>query len=914
MNPATWKTIKETFSTALELPLPDRESLLSNSSEEIRREVERLLANYQEAQTFIGTPLVVEKGLRPNALEENLKGKQIDDYFVLEKIGEGGMGTVLLAEHCGQGFSQRVALKLIKRGMDTNALLGRFLMERQILAGLEHPNIARLYGGGSTADGLPYFVMEYVEGEPIRDFCDKQQFDTNDRLRLFTKVCGAISYAHQQLIIHRDIKPSNIIVTAEREPKLLDFGIAKLLLPDTNNAERTATQFHVMTPEYASPEQLSGKKTTTATDVYSLGVVLYELLTGIRPFDFKGKSPNEISDALLTQRPLRPSECRVVTDRAARVTPTTPESKGSDTFSGSKSHKPQTSPRTLRGDLDNIVLQAIRREPERRYQSVAEFSDDIQRYLTGLPVKATGDTVAYRARKFIKRHRTVVTATVCFMLLLLIATAITGRQYLVARAERAKAEHRVTQLRGVAKSLLTETNAALKKLPRGLEIRKSIVEKSVAVLDNLSNEETNDPNFLNELADAYDELAKIRHWQLQQSRLALSDVQKALQLRLRAIGIAPDLANRKKLSETLPNMAEVYVSLADREGLLRVWQDQRENDLHIIELDPGNAETYFAVSTHTEDLANVLEQLGRTDESAAQLKVSFDLIEKAITLQKAVPVSIDGQLAMVWFLMQKANLLHRWKKLDEALAVYQAAAELAEKTYRADNTKVFAYNHTSRTHRYMADIYGEKGDWQKYLECSEFSVNWILANRDNRNLWGAVPPNTAYYSMRVGIGLNKVGQRAAGIAKFEEGMKQYHDGLKMDETTGEKLYYAFDIIEPATDFYLDTNQNNKAVALWEEYIHLSEPFVEKNPDDTTSLGLLAHALDRKGDVLAGYRKEPEAFTQTNIQSLRAALKSYEESMERRRRILQLDPTNQAHLEATKAMEEKTVRLAARLKN
>ena len=265
---------------------------------------------------------------------------------------------------------------------------------------------------------------------------------------------------------------------------MLDFGIAKLLLP-TNNAERTATQFHVMTPEYASPEQLSGKVTTTATDVYSLGVVLYELLTGTRPFDFKGKSLTEISDALRTQRPARPSDCQLVTGRAADLTPTTPAPKGADTSSGSKPRQPQTSTRGLKGDLDNIILQAIRREPERRYQSVVEFSDDIERYLAGLPVKATADTVGYRAHKFIKRHRTAVTATVCLMLLLLVSTALTGWQYFVARAQRTKAEQRLTDLRGVARSLLTETNAQLAQLPKGVEIRKSVVEKSVAVLDHL---------------------------------------------------------------------------------------------------------------------------------------------------------------------------------------------------------------------------------------------------------------------------------------------------------------------------------------------------------------------------------------------------------------------------------------------
>jgi serine/threonine protein kinase/tetratricopeptide (TPR) repeat protein len=913
MNPATWKTIKETFSTALELPLPERESFLANSSEEIRREVEKLLSTYKEAQTFIGTPLIVEKGLRPNGLEHNLVGTQVDNYLILEKLGEGGMGTVFLAEHCGQGFSQRAALKLIKRGMDSNAVLGRFLMERQILAALEHPNIARLYGGGSTSDGLPYFVMEYVEGESIRDFCDNQRFDINDRLRLFTKVCEAISYAHQQLIIHRDIKPSNIIVTAAGEPKLLDFGIAKLLLPDTAARDRTATQFHVMTPDYASPEQLTGKMTTTATDVYSLGVVLYELLTGRRPFDFKGKSLIEISDALRTQRPLRPSDCQLVTEGNAHGIPTTTVPKVSDT-SGSKRRRSQTSTRGLKGDLDNIVLQAIRREPERRYQSVVEFNHDIERYLAGLPVKATTDTVGYRAGKFIKRHRTMVAASLAFMMLLLVSTTLTGWQYFVARAQRAKAEQHLKELRGVAKSLLTETNAALKKLPQGLEIRKSIVEKSAAVLDNLAADETGDPNFLNELADAYDELGKIRHWQFHQSRQALSDLNKALQLRRRAIALADNVENRKKLSITLGNMSEVYSARVDREGQLHVWQDERENDLRILELEPDNPVTIYIVSAHSEDLSNILEAVGRTEESAAERKRSLDLIEKAITLQQAAPFSLDGQVALVTYSMQKANLLHRAKRLDEALAVYEAAAQIAEKTYRADNTKLYAFNHASRIHRHMANIYGEKGDWQKYLESSEFSVNWIRQNRENRNLWAnGLPPSEAYYVVRTGIALNKLGQKQLATARVDEGMNLYRQAVETHINHGEDVFYAFEILQPATDFYVETNQTAKAIKLWDDYVRLTEPFVERNPDDTSSLGLLAYAFERKGDVLGGYETERETFAQTDPARLAAALASYKESNLQRQRILQLDSTNQAHLEAAKALERRIADLNARLK-
>ena len=915
MNPATWKTIKETFSTALDLPSPDRASFLSNSSEEIRREVEKLLATYQEAQTFIGTPLMVEKGLRPKALEENLTGKKIDDYFVLEKIGEGGMGIVFLAEHCGQGFSKRVALKLIKRGMDTNAVLGRFLMERQILADLEHPNIARLYGGGSTTEGLPYFVMEHVEGESIRDFCDNQQFDINDRLRLFTKVCEAISYAHQQLIVHRDIKPSNIIVTASGEPKLLDFGIAKLLIPGKSNAERTATQFHVMTPEYASPEQLSGKATTTATDVYSLGVVLYELLTGTRPFDFKGKSLIEISDTLRTQRPVRPSDCQSVTGRPADVTPTTPSPKGSETSSGTKPRQPQTSARGLKGDLDNIILQAIRREPERRYQSVVEFSEDIERYLAGLPVRATGDTVGYRASKFIKRHRTVVTATVCFMLLLLASTALTGWQYFVARAQRAKAERRLDELRGVAKSLLTETNAQLTQLPQGFEIRKSIVEKSVAVLDNLAGDESNDPKFLNELADAYAELGKIRHWQFHESRQALSDLNKAFQLRTRAIALAPkDVESRKQLSLTLMGLSEVYGALADREGSLRTWQAHLENDLHMIELEPNNPQAYYTASAHSEDLATGLKQFNRDAESATALTQALQWAEKAVELQQAQAFSLDGQVWLVTSLMEQAALLHKMGRDDEALTVYQGASDVAQQTYYADKTKRFAFNHASRIHRYMGDIYAARGDWQKYLECSQFSLNWISENRDNRALWVMNnPPTTTYYLSRVAIGLNKIGQRAAATADMDEAVRQFNQSMSTHANHGEDVIYASEFLDPAADFYVEIGQVSKAVAIWDNNIAMVDPFVSRNPTDTSSLGYLAYGFERKGDALSIYQREQETFAQTNNASLRAALKSYQQALTHRQRILQLVPTNQAHLEAGKKLELKISQLNERLK-
>ncbi len=309
MNSARWLEIKEIFNAACDLPRADRASFLAEYDVSLRLEVEKLLNANDEAIDFIDEPAMVEVGLAGDDMADTFVGKRIDSYEILSEIGHGGMGIVYLADHADESFHKRVAVKLIKRGMDTSAVLKRFVMERQILANLEHPNIASLLDGGTTHDGLPYFVMEYVAGEPITKFCDSHGLDTDSRLGLFQKVCAAISYAHQNLIVHRDIKPSNILVTEDGTPKLLDFGIAKLLHPDwsLDTHEATATMFRVMTPEYASPEQLRGMPVTTASDVYSLGVVLYELLTGERPYKIESRLPDEVVKIVLTAEPVKPS-------------------------------------------------------------------------------------------------------------------------------------------------------------------------------------------------------------------------------------------------------------------------------------------------------------------------------------------------------------------------------------------------------------------------------------------------------------------------------------------------------------------------------------------------------------------------------------------------------------------------------
>jgi serine/threonine protein kinase len=397
--------------------------------------VKSLLSSHQQAEGFIETPITPSVLEAIHEADEPLvSGETIGVYKILKQIGHGGMGAVYLAARADQTYEKHVAIKLLKRGMDTKEILRHFRNERQILADFDHPNIARLLDGGTTESGLPYFIMEYVEGLPIDRYCDHRRLTVNQRLELFLAVCSAVSYAHRHLVIHRDIKPSNIVLTTEGMPKLLDFGVAKIL-DTTAQAGSTATGIRLMTPEYASPEQAMGFPVTTASDVYALGIVLYELLTGHSPFHFSTRSPVEVARIIQDTQPLLPSAAidTVVDQENGAVTP--------QTISGARDTTLDHLRRRLRGDLDNIVLMAIRKEAERRYQSVEQLSEDIHKHLHGLPVLARKDTIAYRMTKFAKRNRIAVAAGILVLLSLLAGAIATTWQAQKAKAEQARAEY-----------------------------------------------------------------------------------------------------------------------------------------------------------------------------------------------------------------------------------------------------------------------------------------------------------------------------------------------------------------------------------------------------------------------------------------------------------------------------------------
>jgi serine/threonine-protein kinase len=441
-----WDRIEAICDAVLQQPAAHRAAFITAACDadmELEREVAGLLAQLNAAPEFLERPIVDIAALLPGEpVVEAEPPERIGPYRIERLLGRGGMGEVYLAERTTEDIRRRVALKVIRRGMGSDEVLQRFRLERRILGNLQHPNIARLLDAAATEDGRPYFVMEYIEGVPITEYCDSRRLTITQRLRLVQTVCKAVQHAHQNLVVHRDLKPRNIMVTAEETPMLLDFGIGKVLAPSEalGPAPDTRSDLRLLTPEYAAPEQITGggAAVTTSTDVYSLGVLLYELLTGLHPYAAGKQTRQAVERAAVEETPTRPS---VIISR-----PHPADGPGAQQLSDRRGTHPASLRRRLAGDLDNIVLMALRKEPERRYQSAAALGEDIQRHLDGLPVRAQPDTFRYRARKFVRRNAAAVVAASVAFLALAATTAVT----LVQSRRVARESARVQQERDKA--------------------------------------------------------------------------------------------------------------------------------------------------------------------------------------------------------------------------------------------------------------------------------------------------------------------------------------------------------------------------------------------------------------------------------------------------------------------------------
>ncbi|NNK47552.1 MAG: serine/threonine protein kinase, partial [Gemmatimonadetes bacterium] len=565
----------------------------------------------------------VQSALEPEA--------HVGPYRIVREIGRGGMGSVYLAVRADDQYRKEVAIKLVSADRDNQRLIRRFLRERQILATLEHPHIARLLDGGVTERGVPYLVMEYVTGRRLDRYCDDGQLTVPERLRVFEDVCRAVHYAHTKLVVHRDLKPGNVMVTDDGSVKLLDFGIAKLLDPEPDSSGDTMTRAggRVLTPEYASPEHLQGEPMGTASDVYSLGVLLYELLAGRRPFpDFD--SLRDLERAVCSEAPQRPS----------RALEEDPES---DVVAGNRSTTPARLVRSLTGDLDNIVLSAIRKEPERRYSSARSLVDDIERHLTGFPVRARPDTIRYRGRKFVRRHRVVLAAGAVALAGLVAGLAGTAWQARRASVEAAKANEVSQFVLGLFEasdpgSSRGEDVTIRALLDRGAERARTELEDQPAVQAEM----------LGVLGDIYRKLSLYEE--------AGDLVEEGLAIRRELYG-ADDL----RVAESLNALGSVHQARGELEAAEEAYLEAlrvRVNDLGFS--DPL--------------VADVLNNLGIMARSAGEFSRADSLHRQALAIREAAlgPNHLDVAVS----LKNRALVLHSMGRIPEAVPLYRRSLDL----------------------------------------------------------------------------------------------------------------------------------------------------------------------------------------------------------------------------------------------
>ena len=676
-----WQRVKQLLDEAIGINAADRSSFLERTcagDSDLRREVESLLSSHEQAGTnFLKNPVVdlktAAKASEPRA------GRRIGVYQVLEEIGRGGMGEVYRAVRADGQYTKEVAIKLVRGGGDSHSLLERFRNERQILASLDHPNIARLLDGGTDEGGAPYLVMELIEGARIDTYCDEHRLTITERLRLFAHVCEAVQFAHQRLVIHRDIKPSNVLVTKEATPKLLDFGIAKLLDPATSE-QTTMTQ--AMTPDYASPEQIRGEPITTASDVYSLGVVLYQLLTGRSPYPGDTRSAHELARAICDTEPGRPST--VVSRPQTRGDAKNASDPGQASLT--REGSPAKLQRRLAGDLDAILLMALRKEPARRYGSVEQFAEDIQRHLEGRPVRARKGSWSYRAEKFVRRHKVGMAAAAVVLLAIAGGVGATVREARIAQANARRAQKRFDDVRKLANSILFEVHDSIQHLAGSTPARELIVKRALEYLDSLSQEAGTDMSLRRELAFAYEKVGNV---QGAPNRDNLGNFSGALESFRKAVAI------REGLVQAAPNDAEFQTELARDYGeigdivgamgdLKQALENYRKGSAILAAIRKPGSKTRVEMQLLDGRYGDALASSGELDKAV-------ETYQHAVTLTRELahenPSDRESKRDEAVADIHLGDGYSQMGRLEDALASYRASLEILTSLVTEDNAQ-----------------------------------------------------------------------------------------------------------------------------------------------------------------------------------------------------------------------------------
>jgi eukaryotic-like serine/threonine-protein kinase len=610
VNPDRWNRVKDLFQQALERKPGERAPFLAAAcagDDELNREVMDLLRAHEEAGSFLESPAL--SGLE--SLEASPPPRtRIGPYAILDELGQGGMGTVFLAARDDDAYRKKVAIKLIRSGADSEAIVRRFRTERQILANLSHPNIAALLDGGTTEDGLPYLVMEYIEGEPIPAYCARHHLSVAGRLELFRKVCGAVRHAHRNLVVHRDIKPGNVFVTTDGVPKLLDFGLAKLLDPEGNVLPEDLTAAHerLMTPAYASPEQLRGRQVTTASDVYSLGVLLYEILAGTHPYGDRRGDFSALVSAVCHEDPPPPSAAARTSEGAAGA----------------------ARARELSGDLDAIVLKAMRKEPGERYGSVDDLSADLEHYLERRPVTARRGSWAYVLGKGVRRHRVAIAAGFA-----VVASLVAG--IVLSRIEARRAERRYTEVRDLATTYLFEFHDAISALPGATAARELVIRRGLEHLERLGAEAGTDPALKRELGRAYVRMGDLQSGgRVGPTVSTLGDFPGAVRSYAAAVRFFEDVSaspratagDRVAFASALVRLSVAQAHNGEFPGPAST-ERARSILESVLEADPGNVEA-------RREQALAYRYLGAAAETAADTAAEIRYYEKDVALSESL--------------------------------------------------------------------------------------------------------------------------------------------------------------------------------------------------------------------------------------------------------------------------------------
>ena len=867
MNPETWQQVKALFYAALEHEPQERALFLREAcagDDELRAQVASLIASHEEAGDFINEPAFISAEACFSQLNEPaLIGERIGSYEIVRELGRGGMGTVYLGERADSQFEKHVAIKIIKRGMDTDFVLRRFMLERRVLASLDHPNIARLLEGGATEDGLPYFIMEYVEGRPMTAYADERRLTVSERLRLFRKVCAAVQYAHQNLIIHRDLKPSNVLVTADGTPKLLDFGVAKLLNPEltVETVDHTATMLRLMTPEYASPEQVRGLQVTTASDIYSLGVLLYELLTSHRPYRLQSRARDEIVRAVCEQEPERPSvaisriEELPATDKAPMRATLSPAR-----IATTRDAQPERLRRQLSGDLDNIVLKCLRKEPQRRYSSAEQFSEDIRRHLDGLPVTARQDTFTYRASKFLKRHKAGVAAASLALFAIIVGAAATAWQAHVARSERARAEfergraeRRFQDVRKLANSFLFEFHDSIKDLQGATPARKLVVIRALEYLDSLAQEASGDSSLQRELATAYVRVGDVQGNPLLSN---IGDPAGALESFRKSLTIRQALAVQRPTDATAEReLAESY----SRVGLLAPPQEGLEmyrKALGILEplaaADQTNAPLRRVLAMTYE---NVAQLLGNPfDVNVGDTANALDYYRKALAIREDLfqhdPMMEGIRSELFDSYHYVADMLFEEGRFDEALWYQRKAQPVLEELIAANPTNAEAQRSLTVGEGRICKTLEAMGQFAEALDICDKSF------ASNQRLTAADPQNAFVLRQNVS-GYNQVGALLAKTGNLTKAL-DYHrraiDGslklLALDPIYADTRMRLANSYEGLGNALLLNNDLSGAAQNCRKALAIREDLVAKNPDDARFRRQLATNYNSLGAIMA----------------------------------------------------------------